>query len=235
MRMNHVFPKKTIIPLIVSILILSWYFIFFAHSLIPLYYILFLGGFGIPFFVYRQSISRRLAQWDIPQPVKFIGLGYAIVLLEESIAALVHALTEGFSLPRFIQLAFQFWDFNLIAFTGFIVGLCFLLTRFRYSTRDIFFIVGIWGLYSEHTLTFLFSNPIIAISLILPTMSTYNLMIAPAVVSLTSMGERELSSWKKYLYSFLVLFLFSLIPILILSVLRSHLPGAFPPCAYISC
>jgi hypothetical protein len=233
--MNHVFPRPIFIPLVISVLLLNWYFIFIAHSLTFLYYVLWLGGFGIFFLKYRKNIVAHLANWNISHPIKFILLGYAAVLTEEFTVALVHSFTEGFSLPGFGQLIFQFWAFNLFAFTGFILGWYFLLKRYRYSATDLFFIVGAWGLFSEHTLTFLRTNTLAAILLILPTMSTYNLIITPAIASISQFGEKEMNPWKKYPYSFLVIFAFSVIPVLILALLRWQFPGAFPPCEYISC
>ena len=233
--MNHIFPRPIIIPLVVTTLLLNWYFIFIAHSFISLYYLFWLGGIGIFFLRYREKIVARLTNWNVHSSIKFILIGYAAVLTEEFIVAFVHSLTEGFSLIGFGQLVFQFWAFNVFAFTGFIVGWYFLLKRFSYSTADLFLIVGAWGLFSEHTLTYLGTNTLAAILLILPTMSTYNLIIAPAIASISQFGERKISWWKKYPLSFLILFTFSVVPVLLLGFLRLKFPGAFPPCEYIPC
>jgi hypothetical protein len=194
-----------------------------------------LGGFGALFLKYREKIATRLASWNLHHPAKFLLLGYAAVLTEEFVVALVHSLTEGFSWLGFGQLVLQFWSFNVLAFTGFIVGWYFLLRCLRYSTTDLFLIIGAWGLFSEHTLTFLGTNTFAAILLILPTMSTYNLIIAPAIASIPQFAEKEMNPWKKYPYSFLILFAFSVVPVLLLGLLRSHFPQAFPHCDYIAC
>lgn len=233
--MNHIFPRPILTPLILSVLFGNVYFIFFAHRFDALYYILWLGGIGVFFLKYQDRIAARLAGWNVRQPAKFILLGYAAVFTEECIVALVHSHAEGFSLSGFTQFIFQFWSFNFFAFTGFIVGWYFLLSRFRYSAMDLFLIIGVWGLLSERTLTFLGTNTIAAILLILPNMSTYNLIIAPAIASMLKLGEKRISPWKKYPYSFLILFIFSIIPMLLLWLLRSQFPGAFPSCEYIPC
>lgn len=233
--MNHVFPRPIIWPLIASVLLLNFYFIFLAHSYISVYYVLWLGVFGIFFVSRREQIVSWLAARRLAQPAKFLLLGYGAVLLEEFFVAIVHSLTEGFTLAGFFLRLGQFWAFNVLAFTGFIIGWYVLLKRYRYSTAEVFLLVGAWGLFSEHTLSFLAASPIAAVLLILPTMSTYNLIIAPAIASLSAPGQSEMIAWKKYPYSFLLLFVLSIIPVLILGILRAHFPGAFPPCKYIAC
>lgn len=232
---NHVFPRPIWIPLAFSLLLLNWYFVFFAHSFISLYYAIWIGGFGVFFLAYQERIAPILRRWNMRPAIKFILLGYVAVLTEELVVALVHSLTEGFTLQGFTFRVFQFWAFNVFAFTGFIVGWYFLVRRFYYTATDLFILVGLWGLFSEHTLTFLRTNTIGALLLILPTMSTYNLIIAPAIASMSQVGEKRVSSWRKYLYTFIVLFAFSIVPLLLLAFLRAQFPGAFPPCDYISC
>ncbi len=176
--------------------------------MLPSSTIFWLGGFGTFFLKYREQIVTRLVNWNVRQPTKFILLGYTTVLTEEFIVALVHALSEGLSLLRFGQLVLQFWAFNIFAFTGFIVGWCFLFRRFRYSATGLFLIVGAWGLFSEHTLTYLRTNTLVAIFLILPTMSTYNLIIAPPIASIDEFGK-EMNPWGKPLFLLDTLGLFS--------------------------
>ncbi len=162
-------------------------------------------------------------------------LGYGAVFLEETIVAFVHSLSEGFAFYRFLQLISQFWLFNFFAFTGFIIGSYFLVKRFRYSALDLFLIIGAWGLFSEHIFSFLVSNAIAGLLLVLPTMSTYNLVIAPAILSVSKGDAKDVSIWKRYVYSFLLLLVLSIPFIILLASLRSHFPTIFPSCEYIPC
>jgi hypothetical protein len=236
--MNHIFPRFTRIPLIISVIWLNVYFVFVNQDFTLLYFFIWLGGFGLFLLKYRERIIARLARWNVSPAAKFIILGYGAVLTEEFIVALVHSLTEGFELMRFGVLILQFWNFNIFAFTGFIIGWYFLLKRYRYSMIDIFLIAGIWGLYAERVIAHLLHLSIESIGtlfFILPIMCTYNLVIAPAILSMTQRGENELSFWKKYPYSFLVLFACSVIPMILVGIIRSHFPGGFPSCEYIPC
>ena len=232
--MNHIFPRPIWIPLVISILLLNWYAYAIKSYYLALYYI-WIVIFGILFLKYRERIVTTLRHWDVRPSVKFISVGYAMVLIEEIMVALLHSLTEGFSLQGFGLLIFQFWAFNIFAFTGFIVGWYFLVRRFHYSTIDLFILIGIWGLISERTLTFLGTDTIASLLLILPTMTTYNFIIAPSIASMSQMGERIISPWKKYPFTILLLFIFSILPVLLLTPLHTKFPGAFPPCEYIPC
>ncbi|PWB38724.1 MAG: hypothetical protein C3F02_02330 [Parcubacteria group bacterium] len=232
---NHVFPRKIIIPLIISVLLLNFYFISVAHYIVFVYYILLLGGGGILLWKYREQLSNILLNWKLRPLIKFVLLGYSAVLTEEILVALVHALNSGASLTGWGQLILQFWAFNIFAFTGFIFGWYFLYRRYRYTSANLFFIIGLWGLYAEKTLSYLRTDFWGAILLILPTMSVYNLIIAPALASLPPAPDNRVKTWKKCLYSFIISFVFSLLPVIALTYLRAHWPLLFPPCAYIPC
>ena len=232
---NHVFPQLIAIPLMISVLLLNLFSIFVTHNFTFLYYVIWLGVFGFLFLKYQGIIGDFLVRIHIPHFLKFVILGYGSVFLEEVIVALVHALTEGFSLSRFFELVSQFYIFNFIAFTGFILCWYFLIKYIRYSKIDLFLIVGMWGLFSEHVFGFIFSNFVMGMLLVLPTMSTYNLIIAPALLGAAKNSAKEISVWKRYVYSFLILFISSIPFIVLLVLLRSHFPAVFPSCEYIPC
>jgi len=105
-----------------------WYLA--AIEFIPqfLYPFLWLGLVGLPVWRWRWPLARRLQGWRLPGFLKFMLLGYMMVLLEEVFAALVNHLAEGFSWPLFLQRIGQFWAFNLLGFTGYFVG-WYLLAR----------------------------------------------------------------------------------------------------------
>lgn len=221
--------------LCLSILIFNFYTFFVLHSYVALYPVLWLGGFGLIFLHYRARIEACIKKFPHSPFIKFILLGYGAVLLEEAIAAFVHALTEGFTFQGYTLLLFQFWAFNLLAFTGFIFGWYVLLRRFQYTKSDIFLLAGGWGLFTEHIFSSIFRSPIGALLLILPTMYTYNLILLPALLSLPDEQKKNISTTKKDLLTIGALLFFSIIPVFILTALRTKFPEAFPPCAYIPC
>lgn len=198
-----------------------------------LYYVVWIGLFGGLLWRYRTVIEARLKQWNLHPFLKFALLGYGAVLTEEVLAAFTNNLTEGFSLALYVLRIGQFWAFNILAFTGFIIGWYLLTTRFRYSKREIFYLAGVWGLYAEHFYLTFFSQPLGVALLTLPTMFAYGVVITPAVLSVEKMGARTLNKWLKYALTFAIIFLCSVIPTLILLYLRSTYPGVFPPTTFI--
>ncbi|OGZ07717.1 MAG: hypothetical protein A3C93_06520 [Candidatus Lloydbacteria bacterium RIFCSPHIGHO2_02_FULL_54_17] len=232
---NHIFPRFIRIPLVIAVVILNIYFVFIERSFTVLYYVLWLGGVGYFVVQYREAIVFHLRQWKISPLLKFLILGYGAMLAEEFIVGLVHAANEGLSLATLLLRVSQFWAFNVFAFTGFIFGWYFFIRRYSYSLTDIFFISGLWGLFSEHTLSYLSQNPIAAVLLILPTMCTYNLIIAPALFSVAERGTKVVGIAWRYSSTLLLFLVFSIPPMAVLWFLRSTFPDAFPPCEYISC
>ncbi|MBA3826645.1 MAG: hypothetical protein H0X24_22435 [Ktedonobacterales bacterium] len=184
---------------------------------------------GLPIWRNRQRLARVLAQWQLPRLPKFLLLGYGMVLIEEIFAALFNHLTEGFSLGLYIQRVGQFWALNLFAFTGFIIGWYLLQRWLRFAFAEVFFLAGLFGLFSEHTYTFLFANPILFLILAPLNIITYGLIITPATLSMGTPARRTLHPLIRYPLALLTIFACSLIPIGVLAVLRNHFPDAFPP------
>lgn len=197
------------------------------------YYIPVIGVLGSVLYFRWTPLATWLQAWRALPVVKFLIVGYGIVLLEEIVAAFGNHLSEGFDLWLYLVRIGQFWVFNIFAFTGFIVGWYFLTRRYQYSYREIFYLAGFWGLYAEGMYRWLASNPLGVVFLVGPIIVTYGLMVLPMVLTV-SPGERTvLSRFKKYPLTYLVLFGCSLIPILALMVLRSHFPELFPPLSMI--
>jgi hypothetical protein len=109
--------RFTVVWLAAALIFWAWNLA--AIELIPqfLYPFLWLGLVGLPVRRWRWPLARRLQGWRLPGFLKFMLLGYMMVLLEEVFAALVNHLAEGFSWPLFLQRIGQFWAFNLLAFT----------------------------------------------------------------------------------------------------------------------
>lgn len=204
-------------------------------SILPgaFYYVVWIGGFGGLLWNYRAAVEKALQRWALHPLLKFLLLGYGAVLLEEILAAFSNNLTEGFSLPLFLLRISQFWAFNILAFTGLIVGWYVLLRYVRFSRREVFYLSGAWGVYAEHLYVHAFTNPIAFACLLLPTIFTYGVIMAPAMMSVRSSGTQTFPAFIKYCIAFTTIFTCSLLPTGLLLYLRASYPGIFPPETFI--
>jgi hypothetical protein len=193
------------------------------------YYIPVIGLLGSLLYYRWSRVATLLQSWRLPPGIKFFIVGYTVVLLEEVVAAFGNHWSEGFYLPLYLVRIGQFWAFNILAFTGFIAGWYFLSRRYQYSYREMFYLAGLWGLYAEGMYRWLTSNPLGVVFLVGPIIVTYGLMVLPMVLTVPVRERTTLARIKKYPLTFLVLFIFSAIPVLILTILRSHFPELFPP------
>jgi len=151
-------------------------------------------------------------------------------LVEEIFAAMAnHFDKDIFSLGLLIVRILQHWSFNIFAFTGFIVGIYFLTKWFKYTEKEIFVLAGAWGIFAERIYAVALSNPIAFVLYVPITIFVYGVIITPAMFSITHVGKRKLTPFLRYPLTYVIIFLFSLIPIIILSILRTKYPGLFPP------
>ena len=216
--------------LIVALLFWAWYLGAIAFVSPFLYPFLWLGLVGLPIWFWRRPLGVRLRAWRLPGFLKFMLLGYTMVLIEEVLAALVNHLSEGFSWPLFLQRIEQFWALNLFTFTGFFVG-WYLLARFiGFSRVEMFYLGGGFGLYSEHVIILLPQGQLLQFVLFAPLIIfTYGLILTPAMLSLGEAGRLRLTWLLRYALAFLIPFLCSLPPVLLLQSLRANFPDWFPP------
>jgi hypothetical protein len=198
------------------------------------YYPTLFGVVGLPIWLNRQRLTIALMHWRLPPLPKFLVLGYGMVLTEEVFAALFNHLTEGFSLGLYLIRIGQFWALNVFAFTGFIVGWYLLQRWLRFTFAEVFFLAGIFGLFSEHTYAYVFANPILFCILAPLNIVTYGLIITPASLSMAIPSRRTLHPILRYPLALVVILACSLIPIGILTALRDHFPGAFPPRKFVA-
>jgi hypothetical protein len=225
--------------LVVALAFWGWYLAF--HQFIPqfLYYDLIFGLVGLPLWLNRRRAAQALQAWRLNPTVKFLLLGYGMVLLEEVFAAFANHLSEGFSLPLLILRIGQFWALNVLAFTGLIVGWALLMARIGFSHAEAFWLIGLWGLYAEHTIALLPGNPL-AFLLIAPlNIFVYGLILAPAVLSRPQKSgavapTRRLPWIARYPLALLLPFICSILPVALLVALRTHVPGVFPPRKFIA-
>ncbi len=179
--------KNVLILLAISVVLLN--VIFLANrSFISFYYVIWLGGVGVYFMKHRTAIESRLASWNISHFPKFLLIGLGMIILEETFAGFSMHLAEFPSPAKMIVGILQFYAFNLLALPGFVIGWYVLLRRYLYGEREIFILAGLFGLFSEKIYMHVLSFPIAGILLILPTMFTYALIIAPSVVSFRGEG-----------------------------------------------
>jgi len=194
-------------------------------------------AFGLGLWRFRIRISAILQGWQMVGWRKFFLLAYGMVLLEEIFAALFNHLSEGFNFWVYLQRIAQFWAFNIFAFTGLIFATWFLFTRIQYSLKEMFFLIGLTGLYSERVI-FLLPTEFLAFLVFAPIMVfTYGFILSPALMSVNPYGyqRRTLPAFLRYTLLIIVWFLFSMPPIWLLGILRSSYSFLFPSCQFIPC
>lgn len=197
-----------------------------------IYAIVLCGTLGAVLWFRWDWMQRLLREWPGRPFIKFVLIGYVTVLYEEVIAAFVNHLAEGFSIMLYLLRIGQFWALNIFAFTGFIIGWYFLLRRYQYTYREVFYLAGLWGLYAEGIFRHL-ASPLGMVMLIGPTIVIYGIIAMPMALSLPPGNGRQLASYKRYPLTFAVIFACSLLPVLVLSALRTQFPEAFPPTSMI--
>ncbi len=128
----------------------------------------------------------------------FYGLGLLMIVVEETFAGIAVNLLQSHTLLELFASIPQYYLNNVLLLSGFIVAWYFLIKNYRYSTREVFVLVGLFGLFSEKIYIHILTIPIMGIALVLPTMFTYMGIIAPSLVSATQKGTRELSRPVRY-------------------------------------
>jgi hypothetical protein len=220
--------------LAVSIVLLNIIFIFSAHSFLPLYYVLWEGGVGWYIWRHRASLEARLVAWQAGNFRKFLSLGIYMILFEETFAGISMHLASARSVNDFVVGILQFYAFNLLALPGMILGWYFLMKKIRYTRKEIFVLVGLFGLFAEKVYIFVITSPIIGALLILPTMFAYILIMTPSVLSYRGPEGRSLWRVLRYPLGLIVPIITSVPLILVLFILKAHFPGLFPPAGFVS-
>jgi hypothetical protein len=233
-RLTRALIRISVAWLIVALIFWGWYLSAIAFVPQFLYPFLWLGLVGLPIWFWRRQLAVRLRAWRFAGFLKFMILGYLMVLIEEVFAALVNHLSEGFSWPLFVERVGQFWALNLFTFTGLFVG-WYLLARFiGYSRVEMFFLGGCFGLYSERIIFLLPEGQLVQFILFAPLIIfTYGLILTPAMLSLGELRKPRLIWPLRYPFSFLIPFLCSIPPVVLLQTLRASFPDWFPPRKFI--
>ena len=230
-------PAWTKWPLYVSVGLLTLIIGALIHEAMPLYLVLMVFVFAPLLQRHQVAIGRWLQSLPGPLLVKFLLLGYAGVIVEETIIGTVHMINEGFNVAEWHERIGQFIAFNLFAFTGLILGLFIIARRYRFHALDGWIIAGAWGLIGERTILAISANPVGSLLLLLPTMAIYSVIVTPALLSLPEekRGRRDFRAPWRHFTAWALMLVMSIIPMIGLAVLRDQHPDAFPKCEYIPC
>ncbi len=225
-----------IIWTIVSISFWWIYSIFVEYIALGLYMPLFFGLIAVPEYFKKDSIEKRVKNWKLKPLLKFMILGYFMVLLEEVIAWIVNHLlevnqfSEKFSLVMMITRILQYQFFNLFAFTGLIFGIYISIKIFNYSRKEMLFVAWLWWLYVEKVVSQVVINPAYVILTIIPTILIYAAIIYPSLLSIDFPKQKsKLNNILKYILTLIIIYISCVIPMLIVSIVRTNYPFLFPP------
>lgn len=226
--------KLVLVWAVIGLVFWGLYIAFVSYSAQFLYFYIWTVGAGLTLWVFRDRLRVRL-QSSKGRPVRrYVLLGYAMVLSEEIVAAFVNNLSEGFSPHLFAIRILQFWAINLLAFSGWIIAWSWMSRWFLFSLRERFYLSGLWGLFAEKTIFYLFTNPLAFFFTAPLEMLTYGIILAPANLSVPAAGSMKSLRWARYAAAFVLPYLLSLPFLGVLVVLRTLFPWAFPPLKFIS-
>jgi hypothetical protein len=127
-----------------------------------------------------------------------------LILVEETIAGVVVNISLVENIDELGALVFQYYANNVFLLPGFIIGWYLLLRRYTYSLKEVFVLVGLFGLFAEKIYIHLMTIPVIGIPLILPTMFTYMAIIAPSLLSLPVFSTRKLPWVFRYVLGLII-------------------------------
>ena len=156
-------------------------------------------------------------------------------MLKDLIKAFFIAFSEGFEINLFFTRVTQLWTLNTMALTGFILGWYFLITRIFFSDCEVFYVAGVYGLFSEDIIFSLITNPIGFLFLVPLKICAYGLLITPAVLSVKNRGNRTIISLLKYIIAILIIIAFSFIPVSIVAIIKIYFPDLIPPNLFGQC
>ncbi|NBZ85972.1 hypothetical protein [Stagnihabitans tardus] len=231
-------PRPMLLPVGLTTLAFAGLVGLASGSLVPAYYPILLA-LGALAWTRRATFAARLSRAlsALPLGLAMVAAGYLAVIFEETLAGLLHAMTEGAGPLRMLQAAGQFIAFNLFAFTGIILSLAFWHRKLAFGRWDLFLAAGGWGLFSEGSLFALLANPVAGALLILPNMAVYAVILWPLTLICPpeAQGTVQRPLALRLVLIWLTAFALSLPPIVAVSWLRATHGDWFPACAYIAC
>lgn len=235
--MPHLLPKPLLWIVALSLVALAALLYGTTQGLAPAYYgtMCLLGWIA-----FHGNRGPKLQNWlqSLPGPplLRAVLLGYAAVVAEETLVGTSYTLNEGFTAAIWVERVSQFIAFNLLAFTGAILGLT-LATRFMPGlSRWHLIIAGGWGIFAERSYLLFLDNPIAGALIAGPNIAVYSIILAPLVLSMPGhdVPGPGRKPWAP-LVAWALMLALSLPAVALLMYLRSTYPAAFPNCEYISC
>lgn len=171
-----------------------------AYSPIYLYFFVWTLGVGVPLFVYRDRVREFLTRLPGHPLLRFMALGALMVLSEETVAALVNTMKEGFTPGLWAERIPQFWLFNLMVFLPLFLGWYLVSRRFGYSMHEAIYLAGAVGVYSEHILPYWITDPHVAAIFTPVEIATYAVIALPPFLSVPwpAPAVRPLPTWARY-------------------------------------
>lgn len=217
--------------LVVGLILWNWYW-FYIENPMPVYVDLLIVIVYLGKFLWEKyKLNTLTARYPIAL-VYFVS-AYFMVLFEETLAALTWSLIEGFSLGLFIVRIGQFWAFNVIVFSGVIIGM-YMCNRFRLlGKKELFVLIALFGTYAEHLYTQ--GSPVVFFVYAPIVMLIYYLIFSPAITVLPLREIRTIHPFFRYMCSLIIVGIISLPFVIVLAELRKNNPHYFPPCAMINC
>ncbi len=220
--------KKILVTLLVISVLVLIFIHLTIHRFLGFYYVFLIGGVGSYIWKNRVSLEKKFVAWNIGGFKKFMTFGVAMILVEETFAGFFLNLGVHNDLMSFVKVILQCWALNIFALPGFMIAWYLLMRHYVYTRMEIFVLVGIFGLYSEKIYAQISTFPFIVPFLLLPTMVTYVVIIAPSVMSFREYGTIVLPKYIKYFLGLFIPFLCSVPLIGILSILLKFFPWMFP-------
>lgn len=235
--MTRLLPRPLLWIVALSLLALAVILYGSTQGLSPLYY----GTMclvGVRLLHGQRGLATEA--WLQTLPVKplprAILLGYGAVMAEETLVGTLFALNEGFTPAVWAERVGQFISFNLLAFTGAILGLALATRLLPGLSRWHLLIAGAWGIFAERSYVLYLSNPIAGALISGPNVAVYSIILAPLVLSMPNhAAEGAGRRWWAPLAAWALMLALSLPAVALLMALRSAYPDAFPPCDYIAC
>jgi len=217
--------------LLLSGLLLITYVLFFEWIWQAWHYLVWPLVAGGLIWKYQNTIKATLLKSQLPTLLLFILLGYGAVLIEETLAALLNHLSEGFFLPLYLKRVTQFWALNVLAFSGIIWGGYIVFSRWQFSRMEMFCIIGLFGQFSERLLFELFTpeKALAALTLMPWNFLIYGTMFLPAILLLEDKKRKTCSKFICYPMAFMLIFLMSIPFIGLLEWSRELMPELYPP------
>ncbi len=227
--MKNILQTTLLLWAVVSLAYFNWQSIFRIHSFLIILPDVTLLLVGIPFWLHRDIVKKKIHTHKLDSIKKFFLLAYGMMLFEKMIAVLAQELDEEFSLSIFLLHVAESWLFNIFVFTGVIIGLYIILRKGVLSVRESLPLIGFLALFIEKVLPFLFANPRVFLMLAPATVLECFLIFIPAMYALGTLPHVTHDPWRKrFLLATGIIFLCSLPPVFVLGKLSLYFPEIFP-------